>query len=222
MNESDAFHLLVAVGLTFVLGFERDMRGALAGDRVFALVGAGGGVVGIIAAHGAATLLSGAITGIGFIGGGLLFREADGAQQVVRGMTTAAAIFASAAIGAAAGTGRLLIAAEGTALALFVLEIRHVRLLRFFDGRRWARYFREDDKPVQHLWHNFTDIPAYLEQQIQQVQENQHPLANHQDPPPQPSQPDTPQPDAPQPVTQPQHDTAPVPDSPAGETPVHG
>lgn len=200
LSGSDAFHLLVAVTLTYTLGFERDMRGAPTGDRVFALVGAGGGIVGIIAAHGAATLLSGAITGIGFIGGGLLFREADGAQQVVRGMTTAAAIFAAAAIGAVAGQGRLLIGVEGTALALFVLELRHIRFLRALDGRRWARYFREDDKPVQHLWRNFTDLPAYLDHHGYLVPHDHEGHNGHQDQPvpvDHQVQPDTPPDDTP-------------------------
>jgi putative Mg2+ transporter-C (MgtC) family protein len=149
MSETDAVHLVVAVALTYLLGFERDLRGAPTGDRVFALVGAGAGVVGIIAANGAPNALAGAITGIGFIGGGLVFRQAFGAQQVVTGITTAAAIFACAAIGAAAGQGRMLVAVVATALCLFVLEIRHLRWLSMLDGRRWSRYFPDDDKPVE-------------------------------------------------------------------------
>ena len=147
MSGVDAAHLVVAVALTYLLGFERDLRGAPTGDRVFALVGAGAGVVGIIATHGAPNALAGAITGIGFIGGGLVFRQAFGSQQVVTGITTAAAIFAAAGIGAAAGQGRLLVASMATALCLFVLEIRHIRWLRMLEGRRWARYFPDDDKP---------------------------------------------------------------------------
>jgi putative Mg2+ transporter-C (MgtC) family protein len=148
LSGSDAAHLVVAVVLTYLLGFERDLRGAPTGDRVFALVGAGTGVIGIIAAHGAPNVLAGAITGIGFIGGGLVFRQSVGSQQVVTGVTTAAALFAAAAIGAAAGQGRLLVAVVATALSLLVLEIRHVRWLRVLDGRRWARYFPDDDKPA--------------------------------------------------------------------------
>jgi putative Mg2+ transporter-C (MgtC) family protein len=146
---ADAAHLVVAVALTYLLGFERDLRGAPTGDRVFALVGAGTGVIGIIAAHGAPNVLAGAITGIGFIGGGLVFRQTVGSQQVVMGVTTAAALFADAAIGAAAGQGRLLVAVVATALSLFVLEIRHLRWLRLLDGRRWARYFPDDEGPLQ-------------------------------------------------------------------------
>lgn len=145
MSWVDSGHLAVAVVLTYLLGFERDVRGAPTGDRVFALVGAGAGVIGIIASHGAPNALAGAVTGIGFIGGGLVFRQAVGKQQVVMGITTAAAIFAAAAIGLAAGQGRLLVATMATVLSLFVLEIRHIKWLSMLDGRRWARYFPDDN-----------------------------------------------------------------------------
>lgn len=147
LSGADAGHLVVAVGLTYALGFERAIRGAPAGDRVFALIGAGSGVVGLIAAHGAPNALAGAITGVGFIGGGLVFRRATGDGQVVVGLNTAAAIFAAAAIGAAAGQGRLLVAAVATVLTAFVLEIRHIRVLNVLDGRRWASRFRDDEAP---------------------------------------------------------------------------
>jgi putative Mg2+ transporter-C (MgtC) family protein len=166
MSGVDAAHLVVAVALTYLLGFERDLRGAPTGDRVFALVGAGAGVVGIIAANGAPNALAGAITGIGFIGGGLVFRQALGSQQVVTGITTAAAIFACAAIGAAAGQGRLTVAVVATALCLFVLEIRHLRWLRMLDGRRWSRYFPDDDKP---------DEPVHPDEQAENTDRPENP-----------------------------------------------
>lgn len=150
MSGVDSVHLVVAVALTYLMGFERDLRGAPTGDRVFALVGAGSGAVGIMAAHGAPNALAGAITGIGFIGGGLVFRQAVGKQQIVMGITTAGAIFAAAAIGLAAGEGRLLVATVATALSLLVLEIRHTRWLKLLDGRRWAGYFPDDNAPANH------------------------------------------------------------------------
>ena len=64
---------------------------------------------------------------------------------MIRGLTTAAAIFAAAAIGAAAGEGRLVLATAATAFALLVLEIRHIRLLSLLDGRRWASRFHDDE-----------------------------------------------------------------------------
>jgi putative Mg2+ transporter-C (MgtC) family protein len=147
LSAADAGHLAVATGLTYALGFERALRGAAAGDRVFSLIGAGSGVVGIIALHGAPNAAAGAITGVGFIGGGMVFRLTVGRGHVIVGLNTAAAIFAAAAIGLAAGQGRMLIAGTGTVLALFVLEIRHIGVLSMLDGRRWAGRFGDDDLP---------------------------------------------------------------------------
>ena len=146
---ADVMHLLAAAALTYALGFERDLRGSPAGDRVFALIGVGAGIVGVLAVHGAPTALQGALTGIGFIGAGLVFRQQQGHLPLIRGLTTAAAIFAAAAIGAAAGEGRLLLAAAATVLALLVLEVRYIPVLRLLDGRRWASRFRNDEWPRQ-------------------------------------------------------------------------
>ena len=141
-----AEHLLAAFALTYTLGFERALRGAAAGDRTFSLIGVGAAVVAALSQNGAPTVLTGVITGVGFIGGGLTFRQSqEGADgDVVRGITTAATIFAAAAIGAAAGEGLLLLAVVGTVLALLSLEIRHIPLLRLLDGRRWARCYAEE------------------------------------------------------------------------------
>ena len=138
---------MVAAALTYALGFERDLRGSPAGDRVFSLIGVGTGIVGVLAVHGAPTALQGALTGIGFIGAGLVFRQELGRLQRVRGLTTAAAIFAAAAIGAAAGEGRLLLATVATFVALLVLELRYIQVLSLLDGRRWASRFRDDEAP---------------------------------------------------------------------------
>lgn len=145
LSGADAVHLAAAAGLTYALGFERAVRGAPAGDRVFATIGTGSGLVGIIALHGAPNALAGAITGIGFIGGGIVFRQAVGRSQVVMGLNTAAAIFAAAAIGAAAGQGRLLVAVVATVLTMFVLEIRHIPALNKLDSRHWTSRFENDE-----------------------------------------------------------------------------
>ena len=146
---ADMIHVVVAASLTYALGFERDLRGSPAGDRVFALIGVGAGVVGVLAVRGAPTALQGVLTGVGFIGAGLVFRQELGKLQLVRGLTTAAAIFAAAAIGAAAGEGRLLLATAATVMALLVLEIRYIKMLSLLEGRRWAGRFRDDEAPPQ-------------------------------------------------------------------------
>ena len=139
-------NLIVAALLGYVLGFEREIRGAAAGVRVFTLIGVGAGTVGVLATHGAPNALAGVITGIGFIGGALVFSQEIGREHLIRGITTAAAIFAAAGLGAAAGQGHLVLAVAGTVIALFVLETRHIRYLRFFDARHWAHRFRDDDQ----------------------------------------------------------------------------
>ncbi|MGI8757141.1 MAG: MgtC/SapB family protein [Acidimicrobiales bacterium] len=141
--------LLVALGLTYAIGFEREVRGSTAGNRTFALVGVGAAVVAFLATNGAPNALAGVITGIGFLGAGVIIHEGDSGSDTVRGVTTAATIFASAAVGAAAGQGALLLAGEAALVTLVVLEIRHSRVLRILDGRYWASRFSDD--PPMHM-----------------------------------------------------------------------
>jgi putative Mg2+ transporter-C (MgtC) family protein len=136
--------ILVAFGLTFVLGFEREVRGSSAGDRTFSLIGVGTAVIGVLSAQGAPNILTGAVTGVGFIGAGLLFRQTGADIGVVHGITTAATILAAAGIGAVAGEGELTLAAIATGLVLLSLEIRYIPFVRVLDARRWADRFKSD------------------------------------------------------------------------------
>lgn len=137
------WHLVVAGVIAYGLGFERELRGAAAGVRVFALIGVGAGAVGVLAVH-APNALAGIITGVGFIGGGLVFGQDVGKEHLIRGITTAAAIFATAGLAAAAGEGYILLSVLGTVLAIVILEIRHVKYLRLLDARYWAPHFKDD------------------------------------------------------------------------------
>jgi putative Mg2+ transporter-C (MgtC) family protein len=134
-------HILVAFALSFVIGFERELRGAPAGDRTFALVGTGAAAVTTVTLTSSPQAIAGVITGIGFLGAGLVFRGDEG---MLKGMTSAATIFAVAAIGIVAGTGHLLLATGVAALVLIDLELRFVPVLRYLDSRRYAR--DDDDK----------------------------------------------------------------------------
>ena len=136
----------IAVGfvLGFVLGFERELRGSPAGDRTFALVGAGAAAITAVTYRTSPQAVAGVITGVGFIGAGLLFRGEGG---VVKGVTTAATIFAAAAMGVVVGYGHLLLGAITTAGIVFTLELRQVPLLRGLDARRYSGRFRDDMEP---------------------------------------------------------------------------
>lgn len=149
-------HLLVALALCWAIGFERELRGSAAGDRTFALIGVGSAVVGYLALDNAPNALAGVVTGIGFLGAGVIIHGSNGAQETpptngplggVKGVTTAATIFLAAAVGAAAGQGQLLLAALATLISLLLLEVRHLRVLRFFDGRHWRGELLDDLPP---------------------------------------------------------------------------
>lgn len=152
--------IALAWALTFALGFERQIRGAMAGDRTFSLLGASTALIGVLAGNGASTILAGAVTGIGFIGGGLCFRQTVEEHEVLHGITTAASIFACAAIGAACGLGLVKESIAATAATLLTLELRHIPLVRTLDARRWDGLVHHDEHVHSHFLKRGAKIPA--------------------------------------------------------------
>src|SRR5713101_682253 len=148
-NEWDLVgRVALAFGVSFVIGFEREVRGGAAGDRTFSLVGTAAGAIAAIAiTSGAGNAIAGVITGVGFLGGALIFR---GEAGTLRGITSAAAVLASAAIGVAAGAGYPVLASVSAGLVLLTLEIRYVPLLRYLDSRRYVGSVRQDDAPPKN------------------------------------------------------------------------
>jgi putative Mg2+ transporter-C (MgtC) family protein len=139
-----AGRIAVAFALSFIVGFEREVRGGVAGDRTFALVGTAAAGIGAIAvARNAGNAIAGVVTGVGFIGGALLFRGHEG---LPRGVTSASSVFATATIGVLAGAGYLLVATVATGLTLLALEIRYLPFVSYLDSRRYVGLFRSDDE----------------------------------------------------------------------------
>jgi putative Mg2+ transporter-C (MgtC) family protein len=66
-------------------------------------------------------VVQGVVSGIGFLGAGAILKESRGLQ--VRGLTTAASIFATAAIGVTAGMGKAMTAILATVLVLVILAL---------------------------------------------------------------------------------------------------
>jgi putative Mg2+ transporter-C (MgtC) family protein len=119
--EQAAVNLAVALGLSAVIGFERQWRNRLAGLRTNTLVALGAATFVIFAAliPGEASptrVAAQVVSGIGFLGAGLIFREG----LSVRGLNTAATLWCSAAIGVLAGGGYLLYATVATGFVVFV------------------------------------------------------------------------------------------------------
>ena len=133
--------ILVGFLLAYVLGFERQLRGSVAGDRTFSLVGAAAAAITAVAAKSSPQAIAGVVTGVGFIGGGVVLR---GQMGMIRGVTTAATVFAAAGVGIVVGFGHLLLAVITTALLLLTLELQHIPFLRWLDGANYTDRFQKD------------------------------------------------------------------------------
>jgi putative Mg2+ transporter-C (MgtC) family protein len=119
----------LALLLSAAVGFERELRQKSAGLRTHTLVGVGAGLFMLISKFGFTDVLHSSnagldpsrmaaqiVTGVGFLGAGIIFVRRD----AVRGLTTAASIWLTAAIGSAAGAGLPILAAVTTAIYFIV------------------------------------------------------------------------------------------------------
>jgi len=124
--------LLLAAGLGAAIGYQREKAGKAAGLRTHILISTGAALFTIASIYGfgptsdVSRVAAGIVAGIGFIGAGAVIHRGSG--DIVAGLTTAATIWAAAAIGLAAGAGLHLIAGVTTAITLMVLFLpRHIR-----------------------------------------------------------------------------------------------
>ena len=117
--------LLFAVILGGILGFQRAEAGKAAGMRTYMLVTLGAALVVLVpeltgmSSADLSRIIQGVLTGIGFIGGGVILKMSE--QHHIVGITTAASIWLTATIGIAAGTSRLGLAVVGAILAYIIL-----------------------------------------------------------------------------------------------------
>ncbi len=118
--------ILVASLLGGVIGWERERRGKSAGIRTHWLVSAGAALftlVGIeLAPSAPSAIASSVVTGLGFLGAGMILRDKSG----VHGLNTAASVWATAAVGVAIAAGLYVIAIACAALIFGVSFIPHV------------------------------------------------------------------------------------------------
>lgn len=118
---------LVAGVLGGLLGYERQRSGKAAGLRTHMLVAVGAALFVLIPALAGAApadltrVIQGVVTGVGFLGAGTILKDDERGE--VRGLTTAAGIWLTAAVGVAAGLGRLGSAVVIALLALVILAL---------------------------------------------------------------------------------------------------
>jgi putative Mg2+ transporter-C (MgtC) family protein len=131
-----AARLVVAALLGALVGWERERAQRPAGLRTYMLVAFGSALFTVLSLEAfgpqadPARLAANIVVGIGFLGAGTIFREGE----IVRGLTTAAGLWAVAAIGMAAGVGEYLLAAISTVIVLIILAG-----VRLFETHKHAR-----------------------------------------------------------------------------------
>lgn len=118
----DVLYLLLSALLSGAIGLEREWRNKAAGFRTHVLVGMGTTLLTILSTHGfpagdPSRIAAQVVTGIGFIGAGVILHRG----YLVRGLTTAATLWMTMAIGMAVGVGWIALALIATALALGAL-----------------------------------------------------------------------------------------------------
>lgn len=119
--------LLLAALLGGILGMEREHQGKAAGVRTHMLVATGAAIFIFIPQQAGISdsemsrIIQGVITGIGFLCAGTIFKSEE--NQEVSGLTTAAGIWLTAAIGVSVGLGRELTAVTCTVIAFAILHI---------------------------------------------------------------------------------------------------
>jgi len=134
--------LLIAFGLSSIVGLERHLRGKSAGLRTQAIVGTASALFLMVSKYGFGDVISPGqvlldpsrvagqvVSGVGFLGAGLIITR----RGAIRGLTTAAAVWETSAIGMAAGAGLPLLAGVVTGLH-FVTVLGYTRVIQWLPG----------------------------------------------------------------------------------------
>lgn len=120
INLSDIVSMCMSVLCGGIIGFEREYKSKSAGFRTIVLISLGSTIFTIVSGYGSGSddrISANIITGIGFIGAGVIFKD----QVSIRGLTTAAVIWTSAAIGMTTGIGYHALAFLFTIITLVIL-----------------------------------------------------------------------------------------------------
>lgn len=132
-DPAEAVRILVRLSLAlllgFVLGYERESRGKSAGVRTHMLVALGSALFVLLPARmgmeidALSRVIQGLVAGVGFLCAGTILKHHAAGEEQVQGLTTAAGLWLTAAIGLACGLGREITAIITALLALAVFAL---------------------------------------------------------------------------------------------------
>ncbi len=154
--------LLIATLVGGIIGLNRDLHGKETGVRTLGLVSLGAALIGVACTHASLVIgnadaisriaqgvIQGVLTGIGFLGAGVIVRDTDSSR--VRNLTTAATVWTTAVLGIACGLGPLRIVGAGAVLTLLLLTvggpIERVMDRRFAHPRAKRASTSEEESP---------------------------------------------------------------------------
>jgi putative Mg2+ transporter-C (MgtC) family protein len=152
---------LIQIGLSVmvgaIIGAEREYRNKSAGFRTVMLITLGTTIFTIlsrkIAPDNPDRIAANILTGLGFLGAGTLFREDD----KMTGLTTAATIWATAALGMSIGSGHYILALAGTGLIIFILFVL-TYVEPYIDRRNRVRRYKIVCVYKQHTLTHYENI----------------------------------------------------------------
>lgn len=117
--------LVIATAIGALVGYEHERTGKPAGVRTHGLVGLGAALFAIISVHGfpgnpnSALVAAQVVTGVGFLGAGAILQR----NETVHGLTTAACLWVTAALGLATGVGMVILSLAAALLTFALLRL---------------------------------------------------------------------------------------------------
>ena len=166
ISPEDVMKILLAVLAGGLIGIERELRDKAAGFRTLIFISVGACLFTILSAKLASgsdptRIASNIVTGVGFLGAGVILR--DGARVI--GLTTAATIWLTAAVGLGIGGGQYLIAGVVVLAALVVLWllpfVEH-RIDNMREERKYEVVCAADAEKLAALEHTFRDCGLHI------------------------------------------------------------
>ena len=151
--------LLLSVLLGFVIGFERKLRFKEAGIRTHTIVCFGAALMMVISKHAfgsdadSARVAAQIVSGVGFLGAGMIVYR----QHEVKGLTTAAGVWATAGVGMACGGGLYFVAVGATVLlilaqCIFHLNVRAFRSKKYYSVKIEFLHTGEENLKIKELF----------------------------------------------------------------------